>query len=469
MYHPTHFSARKPLCLALIGGSVSAFWCFRTPLFVFLSALRDQQAISAFVRQFGLVGPAVLFALLVAQVFLAVLPGQALMLASGYVYGFGLGSLLTTTSTILGGQLAFWLARRGGRNVVNRLAPSGLIERWDHLADRQGSMFFLFTFMLPIFPSDLMCYIAGLGKVSPRSFFIANLLGRLPCPIILSLVGAHGLHLPILLWLAFAAGYILLFAVWLFYSRTNHGAEYPGANCYAIIRGLARCYLALFRLRSKVEGETVLPPGPKILAANHPNATDAFFLPCVLPERLYILIQGNLFNIPVIGQLLSGAGQIPVQVKRRDLAFEEACELLRQGRTILIFPEGILNPARSSIQAGTGAVRISLATGAPIIPIGIHVADRDALSFGYRSANGVHTGRWQVRGCCSFHFGEAWYPSGEVVPEGGLSTARYLTAVLMEKIYSLAQAARTGNDDPAIIDNHMKGEKSDTPSTDVCT
>ena len=438
---PRTFLGSKPLQFALIAGSASALWWFRSPLLVFLSTLRDQQAISVFVRQMGMAGPAVLFSLLVAQVFLAVIPGHTLMIAGGYVYGFAQGALLTATSTILGSQLAFWLTRRCGRNVVKCLASPTAIARWDRLAAHQGGMFFFFTFVLPFFPSDLMCYIAGLGKVSPRSFFVANVFGRLPCAIVLTLIGAYGLQLPLHIWLVVAAGYTLVFFVWRVYSRPNHLVVDSGASCYAIVCWLAKCYLASFRLRCKVKGALILPDGPKILAANHPNATDAFFLPCILPERPYLLAQGNLFNLPILGWLLSRAGQIPVWPERRALAFEKACELLRQGHTIWIFPEGKLNPAQSPIRAGTGAVRMSLTTGAPIIPVGIHVADKDTRCLSYHSKTGVHTGQWQVRGCCSFQFGETWYPSRELLPGEDLLPARNLTAMLMDKIYILAHTA----------------------------
>jgi hypothetical protein len=68
-------SGRKPLYLALIAGGAPTLYWYRTPIMATLSALRDQQAVSAFVRQFGVVGPVVLFGLLVGQVVLAVVPG----------------------------------------------------------------------------------------------------------------------------------------------------------------------------------------------------------------------------------------------------------------------------------------------------------------------------------------------------------------------------------------------------------
>ena len=418
------FSDSERLCIALIHGDASALWWFRTPRLVFPSDWRDQYANSAFVRQLGIVGPEVLVSLLVAQLFKKVIPGHTSMIAGGNRFGFALGTLVMAFSTILGSQVAFWLARRCGLNVINRLASSTFIARWDRLVAYQGSVFFLSTFMLPIFPSDQICDIGGPGEISLRNFFVA-----------------FGLHLHFQLWLIVTAGLTILNFAWVVTSNPNHIADDSGPLCYAIVRWLVTRYLALFQLRSKVKGAINLPTGPKILAANHPNATDTFFLPCILPERLYALAQGNLFNLPIFGWLLSRAGQIPVWPERRALAYEKACELLRQGRTILIFPEGKLNPAQFPMQAGTGAVRMSLVTGAPIIPIGIYVADRDTFCLNFRSKTSSHTGRWQVRGWCSFQFGEAWDPSREEIPGGGLPAARYLTDLLMEKIYRLVHAA----------------------------
>jgi len=56
-----------------------------------------------------------------------------------------------------------------------------------------------------------------------------------------------------------------------------------------------------------------LPKGPKIIAANHTLASDAFHLPLVLAEKPYFLMQHDLFDLPVADSLLKLAGQIPIQ------------------------------------------------------------------------------------------------------------------------------------------------------------
>jgi len=144
--------------------------------------------------------PVLLSIILTLQVFLAFIPGHAFIVAGGYIYGLLVGALITQVSTVFASQLAFLLTRRYGRPLVDRMAPANLIDHWNKLAEKQGGLFFFFAFILPIFPNDLMSFIAGLSNISPRKFFVANFLGRLPCAIFVTLIGSHGFELPLYFW-----------------------------------------------------------------------------------------------------------------------------------------------------------------------------------------------------------------------------------------------------------------------------
>lgn len=209
---------------------------------------------------------------------------------------------------------------------------------------------------------------------------------------------------------------------------------------YLLTLGVLKLYITLFRLHCNVSSVDQLPPGPKILAFNHPNVTDVFFIPLVFSERFFTLIQGNIFDIPVFGWLLSKSDQIPVISGKKLDAFWKACEVLRQGHTVMIFPEGRLNPKQISLKAESGAVHLSMKTGAPILPAGIYVADQDTLNIEYWENNKQHCGRCQIHGCCYIRVGQPWYPAQETGELNG-RTAERLTEVLMEKIYSLSSQA----------------------------
>jgi uncharacterized membrane protein YdjX (TVP38/TMEM64 family) len=196
-------------------------WMFRAPLGDLFEFVSDRQRLSAYVETFGALGPIMLFALLFAQVFVAIIPGHALMMTGGYVYGFTMGVTITAVSTIIASQAAFMLARTYGRSLIDRLASPQIIQRWDHLSANQGTLFYFFAFVLPIFPSDLMCYVAGLGKISPRRFFVANLLGRSLCAVSITLIGAFGFQPPLWFWITVVVSMAAFFAGWAIYKKAH--------------------------------------------------------------------------------------------------------------------------------------------------------------------------------------------------------------------------------------------------------
>ena len=81
----------------------------------------------------------------------------------------------------------------------------------------------------------------------------------------------------------------------------------------------------------------------------------------------------------VLGRYLRAAGHIPVITGNGRAAFEEAKRLLGAGQTVTIFPEGSISPLEGGFYpARTGVARLALSTGAPVIPVGIHL-DRERI------------------------------------------------------------------------------------------
>jgi len=191
---------------------MTAMWMYRQPLIASLQWFNDLDAVIASIRGYGLWGPAVLFVLFILQTFLAFIPGQALMVASGYIYGFSGGILITWVSLVIGGQMAFWLARRYGRPFAEKLVSPATLDRWDKSAASQGITFYIVTLVMPFFPNDAMCYVAGLGNMSNRRFLLANTCGRGIASALTVVVGAFADQIPSLIWIAIV-GFIVLGAI----------------------------------------------------------------------------------------------------------------------------------------------------------------------------------------------------------------------------------------------------------------
>ena len=111
----------------------------------------------------------------------------------------------------------------------------------------------------------------------------------------------------------------------------------------------------------------------KIFVANHPNTLDPFYLLGILQERVVILITEHVFHIPVLGKLVRRAGHIEVTASGQTV-FSQAKQMLLQGKSLLIFAEGEISHSPNRLRKfKTGAVRLSMETGVPIVPIGIHL------------------------------------------------------------------------------------------------
>ncbi|MCC6299654.1 MAG: TVP38/TMEM64 family protein [Anaerolineales bacterium] len=212
-------TAKKFILIACALVSILALWIYREPLGAWLRWFSDLDAVIESIRGYGWWGPVVLFALFILQAFLAFIPGQALMIGSGILYGFFGGFLLTWTSLTLGGQIAFWLSRKFGRPFAEKWVAPETLNRWDKSAAGQGMAFYVITLVMPFVPNDAMCYVAGLGNMTSKRFLLANMLGRGIASFLTATVGANMLEIPALIWV-FLVGFIVLgIAGWVFSKR----------------------------------------------------------------------------------------------------------------------------------------------------------------------------------------------------------------------------------------------------------
>jgi uncharacterized membrane protein YdjX (TVP38/TMEM64 family) len=197
----------------LITGLITIFE-FREAFINMLSWFGNLEAITASMQHAGIWGPVVLFILFVLQVFLAFIPGQALMIACGYLYGFWGGFLLSWLSLVVGGEIAYLLARKYGRPFAEKWIAPSVLERWNSAAAGQGIAFFAVSLVMPLVPNDAMCYVAGLGTIRRLHFSIANALGRGLACLVTSAAGAFGGSISWQGWMILIAIFLIIGIAW---------------------------------------------------------------------------------------------------------------------------------------------------------------------------------------------------------------------------------------------------------------
>lgn len=119
-------------------------------------------------------------------------------------------------------------------------------------------------------------------------------------------------------------------------------------------------------------GREHIPEGGAVVCANHVRANDPFFIVFAFHRcnPLHVMAKSELMRVPVVGPLLKKAGVFGIDRGRSDVgAIKHALRCLKEGRKLLLFPEGTRVKDGENVDAKTGAVMLALRAGVPLIPV----------------------------------------------------------------------------------------------------
>ncbi len=225
---------------------------------------------------------------------------------------------------------------------------------------------------------------------------------------------------------------------------------------YSAMRTLVHQTSSLL-LKRKLIKHAALPSGAKILAANHPTTIDPVMLTTIFQEPVRIMISETLFEVPVLGVWLRRAGHLRIEHGHGQGAVDDAVTALEAGQTVAIFPEGAISPIDGLERAHRGVARLALLTGAPVVPIGIHIRS-DHIKRIETTVNGKpEVGTWYFSGPYVITVGAPMHFTGD-------AHDRDLTLSIAETVMQqIAQLKLEGDarlpQRPALL-NHRSGLQS---------
>ena len=136
---------------------------------------------------------------------------------------------------------------------------------------------------------------------------------------------------------------------------------------YGILWLLART-VGWLCFRYRVVGK-VPKTGGFVVAANHASYLDIPLLGCGMRRRAWYLGRSDLFPVPGLNRLLQWLGWIPLRLGRLDRdAFGKAITLVKEGKVVVIFPEGTRTEDGHLQPAKAGIGMIVAQTGCSVIP-----------------------------------------------------------------------------------------------------
>ncbi|HEV7210929.1 MAG TPA: lysophospholipid acyltransferase family protein [Blastococcus sp.] len=142
--------------------------------------------------------------------------------------------------------------------------------------------------------------------------------------------------------------------------------------------------------RPKAEGTEHVPEtGAAILASNHLSAADWIFMPLSLKRRVTFLAKAEYFTGTGVKGFLqrvffAGSGQVPIDrtdASAAEDAIRTGLRILNEGKVLGIYPEGTRSPDARLYRGKTGVARMTLETGAPVVPVAMIYSSRK-LPFG---------------------------------------------------------------------------------------
>ena len=156
-----------------------------------LGLFKSLDTLQRYIESTGVWAPIAFLTLQVLQILMAFIPGGMLLTGGVVIFGPWEGLLYNFAGTILGSALNFWLARRWGRSIAHHLLSEATCDKylgWLNQGKKYDRLF-AWAILLPFFPDDALCLIAGLSAMTWRRFLTLLLL-KLPSIALYSLIYA---------------------------------------------------------------------------------------------------------------------------------------------------------------------------------------------------------------------------------------------------------------------------------------
>ncbi|MBN2796376.1 MAG: 1-acyl-sn-glycerol-3-phosphate acyltransferase [Clostridia bacterium] len=109
---------------------------------------------------------------------------------------------------------------------------------------------------------------------------------------------------------------------------------------------------------------------PVLICSNHLNAQDPFVIGTNLKPVIKIMAKKELFKYKIVSWFLTVNGAFPVDREANDIsAIKTSLKILKDGTTLMLFPEGTRNNTNTPLEAKPGVAMIAVKAKVPIIPI----------------------------------------------------------------------------------------------------
>lgn len=153
---------------------------------------KDSRELANWLLSFGAWAVIISIVVMIIQTIATPVPLFLVAGANGFIFGVAWGMIITLVGALLGATVAFYMARVIARDYFSRRL-SKYMPQVDEMSKTSGAKVIFLARLVPILPSSIISYAAGLSKVSFSAFFVASVFGKLPEIVIYTILG-HSLE-----------------------------------------------------------------------------------------------------------------------------------------------------------------------------------------------------------------------------------------------------------------------------------
>lgn len=145
----------------------------------FFNVIKDSASLQKYLEHAGAWMPILYIALQYLQVVILPIPSVVSTVAGLALFGSFWTMIYSLIGILLGSLTAFFIGRKLGHKAVVWMVGKDTLEKWQNKLKGKDNLFLTVMFLFPLFPDDVLCFIAGLSSMSSTYFIIMIVVSRI--------------------------------------------------------------------------------------------------------------------------------------------------------------------------------------------------------------------------------------------------------------------------------------------------
>lgn len=152
--------------------------CFILQKTSFFAVIKDSDSLQAYLENSGAWMPIFYILLQYLQVVVLPIPSIVSTVAGVALFGPFKTTIYSLIGILLGSLTAFFIGRKLGNKAVAWMVGEETLEKWQKKLKGKDNLVLTLMFLLPVFPDDILCFVAGLSTMSFVYFIVMILISR---------------------------------------------------------------------------------------------------------------------------------------------------------------------------------------------------------------------------------------------------------------------------------------------------